>query len=137
MFGSAAEGILGAGAWNCRISAKAEEYCRKYRQHYDESTFDWWGDILYYASLQFFEQAVEKAGTLDQKKIRDVMATERFETVLGETWFENGRLAPDCLAGQIGQWQNGVFEVVAPKDKATSNLIVPKPAWPVQLPENG
>ena len=77
-----------------------------------------------------WKAAIEKVGTLDQKAIRDVLAKEKLQTVLRETWFENGLMAKGCHVGEIGQWINGVFEVVGPKNKATASLVYPKPAWP-------
>jgi hypothetical protein len=99
---------------------------------------DWWGGAFYYAGLQCFEQAVEKAGTLDQGKIRDVLATAHFTTILGDTWFDmtaggagGGILAKDCHPGEVGQWQSSTYEVIGPTNKmTTSTAIYPKPAWP-------
>jgi hypothetical protein len=51
-------------------------------------------------------------------------------TVLGPTWFENGLLAKEAHAGEIGQWIDGVYEVVGPTDKATAEFVYPKPPWP-------
>jgi branched-chain amino acid transport system substrate-binding protein len=130
MFGEAAEGITGGGAWNCKSSPGAKEFCDKFIGRYGEPAVDWWGHLIYWASLQFFEQAIEKAGTLNQDKIKDVMAKQEFNTALGPTWFEGGRLAPACHPGEIGQWQKGVFEVVGRQDKATAKLLFPKPPWP-------
>ena len=136
MFGEAAEGIMTIGAWNCKSSPGAKEFCDKFIARYGEKAVNWYGNLLYWGSLEFFEQAIEKAGTLNQEKIRDVMAHETFDTVLGPTWFEeNGRLSPECHAGEIGQWQNGAFEVVARKEKATTPALIPKPAWPEPKPE--
>jgi branched-chain amino acid transport system substrate-binding protein len=135
MFGEAAEGIMGGGSWNCKSSPGAKEFCDKFIARYGEPAVDWWGHLFYWGSLQFFEQAIEKAGTLNQEKIRDVMAKETFETALEQTWFERGRLAPASHPGEIGQWQKGVFEVVAPKEKATAKFMYPKPAWPEPKPE--
>lgn len=135
-FGPAAEGITGSGAWNSKSSPGAKEFHDKFGAKYGEKApYDYWGQLFYYASLQFFKQAIEKAGTLDQKKIREIMATEKFETALGPTWFEGGFLAHDCHPGQIGQWQKGVFEVVGRKDKRTANMIYPKPDWPKPQPK--
>jgi len=39
-------------------------------------------------------------------------------------------MAKESHPGEVGQWQNGIFEVVGPADKATSPLVYPKPAWP-------
>jgi branched-chain amino acid transport system substrate-binding protein len=132
MFGEAAGGITGGGAWNRKSSSGAKEFCDQYVDRYSEPAVDWWGQLFYWSSLQFFEQAVEKAGTLDQEKIRDIMDASQFETALGTTWFEGGVLAPACYPGAIGQWQKGTFEVVAQRDKATAQMLFPKPAWPGQ-----
>jgi branched-chain amino acid transport system substrate-binding protein len=130
MFGDAAEGFTGGGGWNCKSSPGAREFCDKFIPRYGEPAVDWWGHLVYWAGIQVFEQAIEKAGTLDQERIRRIMATETFDTALGPTWFEGGLLAPACHPGEIGQWQKGVFEVVAPRDKATAPFMVPMPAWP-------
>lgn len=130
IFGPAAEGVMGYGAWNTKSSPAAADFCERFCEIYDPGILDWWGHLPYYAALQFFEQAIEEAGTLDQAEIREVMATKTFDTVLGPTWFEGGLLAVECYAGQIGQWQNGIFEVVDPGDKRTAAPIIPKPVWP-------
>jgi hypothetical protein len=41
-----------------------------------------------------------------------------------------GLLPQECYAGQIGQWQNGFFEIVDPGEKRTAEPIYPKPDWP-------
>jgi branched-chain amino acid transport system substrate-binding protein len=131
IFGPAANGVMAFGAWNAKSSAGHKELAEKLTALYGEQAIDWWGHNLYYAGLQFWRQAVEKAGTLDQAKIRQIMETEKFDTILGPTWFdENHLLAVECHTGEVGQWQNGVFEVIGPKDKATAQPIYPKPAWP-------
>jgi branched-chain amino acid transport system substrate-binding protein len=133
-FGPAAEGVMGEGAWNAKSSPAAAEFSKKFLARWGEGLLDYWGHLPYYGALQFFEQAIVKAGTLKQSAIRDVMATEKFDTVLGPTWFEGGLLAVDCYAGQIGQWQNGVFEVIDPGKKRTAAPVYPKPAWPPAAP---
>ncbi|MBN1696160.1 MAG: amino acid ABC transporter substrate-binding protein [Spirochaetales bacterium] len=129
-FGPAAEGVMSFGAWNEKSSPGHKELADKLIARYGEDIIDWWGHNLYYASLQFFKQAVEKAGTLDQKKIRDIFETEKFDTVLGPTWFDDQHLlATECHSGEVGQWQNGIFEVIGPENKATADPVYPKPKW--------
>ncbi len=123
------EGIMSMGAWNTESTPKADEFAQKIIDRFGREKLDWWGQIIYYGALQFFEKAIEEAGTLDQKVVRDVMASQKFETVLGPTWFENGQLAEECYPGQIGQWQDGLYEVIGPKDKATAPVVFPKPVW--------
>jgi len=129
-FGPAVEGVTGFSTYSRKTSATAKALADKLYTGKPEDIQDWWGHPLYWAGLEIWKQAIEKAGTLDQKKIRDVIATQHFNTILGDTWFENGLLAKECHSGEIGQWQNGVYEVVGPKDKATAAFVYPKPAWP-------
>jgi branched-chain amino acid transport system substrate-binding protein len=149
IFGDQAmEGVIAFGAWNRESSPALNDFTDRLVARYGEAGMaafgdkeafiDWWGHSFYYAALECLQQAIEKAGTLDQKKIRDVMAAEHFKTILGDTWFEmtaggegGGLLAKECHPGQVGQWQNGIFEVIGPADKATTgDTIYPKPAWP-------
>ena len=126
-YGEAAEGVVGAGAWNGKQSEAAAEYEQKLSDRTD-GNIDYWGQIFYYASCQFMLQAIEQVGEIDQAKLRDVIATSTFDTAAGPMKFENGINLNH--PGEVGQWQNGVFEVIAPADKATSTLIYPRPDWP-------
>ena len=129
-FGPASEGVIGFTTFSPKQSAAAQELADILYAGKPEEIQDPWGHPLYWAGLEVWRQAIEKAGTLDQAKIRDIIASEKFDTVLGPTWFENGLLAKECHTGEIGQWQNGVYEVIAPQDKSTAAMIYPKPAWP-------
>jgi branched-chain amino acid transport system substrate-binding protein len=129
-FGPAVEGVMGFTSFSPKQSAAAKALADKLYTGKPEELQDWWGHPLYWAGLETWKQAIEKAGTLDQDKIREILATEHFTTVLGDTWFENGLLAKECHTGEVGQWQNGLFEVIGPKDNATAEMIYPKPAWP-------
>jgi len=125
------EGVIGGGAWSPKQSPEAKAFYDKLMSRWGPKAVDLWGNFFYYGAWQFFEKAIEKAGTLDQKAIRDVMATSKFQTALGLTWFdEKRRLAKECHPGQYGQWQKGEWEVILPKEKATARPIFPKPAWP-------
>ena len=131
------EGVIGFGAWNSKSSPALAEFSEKFIDRFGIGQADWWGAAFYYAGLQCFEQAIEKAGSLDNTKVRDVMASEHFETILGDTWFDmtaggegGGQLAKECAPGQVGQWQDGVFEVIDIGEKRTSAPIYPKPGWP-------
>ncbi len=136
MFGDALEGVMAEGAWNAKSSAGAAEFADKLLAKVGPANMDWWGALVYYSALQFFQQAIEKAGTLDNDAVRKVMATEHFQTALGEMWWDiqgsdgGGLLPLEGYAGQIGQWQNGIFEVVDLGDKRTADPIYPKAPWP-------
>ncbi len=72
-----------------------------------------------------------------------MLAKEHFQTILGDTWFDmsaggkgGGLLAKDCHPGEVGQWQNGTYEVIGPAAKKTSTTVVyPKPNWPAPAPK--
>jgi branched-chain amino acid transport system substrate-binding protein len=127
------EGVMGGGAWNAKTSPGAKELVDKFKARFKVEP-DYWGALFYWSSLQHFQQAIEKAGTLNQKKIRDVMAKERFETALGPFWYDKNRYFVNH-PGEIGQWQKGVFEVIDPGKKRTAPPLYPKPAWPKPKPK--
>jgi branched-chain amino acid transport system substrate-binding protein len=86
------------------------------------------GEPAAYASLQILEQAIKKVGDLNREKIRDVIAKDTFDTVIGPMRFEKGVNVQ--WPGDIGQWQKGVYEVVMPKQFRTAAPLYPKPNWP-------
>jgi branched-chain amino acid transport system substrate-binding protein len=122
------EGVMGGGAWNAKSSPGAKKFVDKFVARFGMEP-DYWGGLYYWSSLQHFQQAIEKAGTLNQKKIRDIMAKERFDTALGPFWYDKDRYFVNH-PGEIGQWQKGVFEVIDPGKKRTAPPLYPKPAWP-------
>jgi branched-chain amino acid transport system substrate-binding protein len=139
IFGDAVEGVMFEGAWNCESTPGAAEFCDKFIAAYGIGTVDWWGHLHYQGAIEFFEQAIVEAGTLDQSVIREVMATSTFDTVLGPTWFDQFGdggclLAIESQPGEIGQWQNGYPEVIDPPneygEKRTAEPWYPKPDWP-------
>jgi len=100
---------------------------------------DWWGTPLYAPIMDIWKKAIEETGTLDNAVIRDYIATNHFDTILGDTYFEmfgdgGGLMAKETHTGEIGQWQNGTVEVVGggdwPNTKLTSDWVYPKPDWP-------
>lgn len=130
-----AEGIMSWGAWNPKSSEACADYFNRFYERYkDDPTvcYDYWGLVHYYAGLQCLQQAIEKTGTLDNAVVRECLATQHFDTVLGDTWFDGNLIADECFMGNVGQWQDGVFEVIDRSDKATSDPVVPKPEWPTQ-----
>ncbi len=129
-FGPAANGVMGFGAWNAKSSAGLADFTERFEARYTKAAMDWWGGAPYYSTLQALAQAIEKAGTLDQAKVLEVLNTEHFETISGDWYYETQLPAIECYPGMVGQWQDGVFEVVDPGDRRTAAPIYPKPPWP-------
>lgn len=121
------EGIMGGGGWNAKTPG-GKEFVAVYRRHYGKEPEDYWGQIYYYASLQHLQRAIEEAGSLDQKRIRDLLAKRAYETIIGPFRYDPDRHFRGHF-GQIGQWQNGVYEIVDPTESRTAPPIL-KPPWP-------
>jgi ABC-type branched-subunit amino acid transport system substrate-binding protein len=129
-FGPAVEGVTGWTSFSPKQSPAAKELADKLWGGKPEDVQDPWGHPLYWAGLEIWKQAIEKVGSLDQAKIKDYITANKFITVLGETWFDKGLLSKDCHTGEVGQWVNGVYEVVGPLKNATAEFVYPKPEWP-------
>jgi branched-chain amino acid transport system substrate-binding protein len=142
-FGPAVEGVCAWATWNRKQSPEMEKLFEKLYGNAPEDVWNGWGSDLFYGALDFWKQAIEKAGTLDQATIRDIYATEHFTTLLGDTYYTTlggggGLLAKETHQGEVGQWQNGIYEVVGggpwPATKLTADFEYPKPAWPAPAP---
>ena len=129
----AADQIFFEGAWTYEQNADVKAYYDKLAAFVGgPANVDFWGSLIYKAELDFFGSAIEKAATLDQMKVVEVMRTEHFKTLMSDdTFFTNQILDVSCYAGQIGQWQSGVPQVVDVGSKRTKPPIYPKQAWPM------
>ncbi len=71
-----------------------------------------------YACIQIYADAIQRAGTLDPKKVRDAIAATNMMTVMGPmTFAPNGRGQGKYLR-LMAQWQKGKDELVWPSDQA-------------------
>jgi branched-chain amino acid transport system substrate-binding protein len=133
-FGPAVEGVCCFATANEKTSPALKAMFDKIYTGKPEDINDWWGQPLYWASLDVWKAAVEKVGGIDQKKLRDTLATTKLDTVLGPTWFTmfgngGGWLAKETHPGEIGQWINGKCEIVG-GNNPTASFVYPKPPWP-------
>lgn len=85
--------------------------------------------IAAYVCHEMLFKAIEKYG-LKREKVRDALASETFETVLGPTKWNWEHVYLDApRAGYLCQWQGEeMLKVIWPQDRATAKWI-PKPAW--------
>jgi branched-chain amino acid transport system substrate-binding protein len=125
-FKDKAQGVLGIGGWDPSLPG-AQDYAKRQTAVTGHAP-DGWASPVTYASLQVLEQAIEKAGTLDRKKVLDIIANGGpWQTVVGPVDLK------DHVRGKqwgVGQWQNGQFIGVSPGELAGAKPIVfPKPAW--------
>lgn len=82
-----------------------------------------------YAAATVLAEAVRRAGTLDQEKLRETLARLQTFTVLGphEVDPESGRQVG--LEAAVVQILNGRREVVWPKPLETAQRLLPYPQW--------
>jgi branched-chain amino acid transport system substrate-binding protein len=138
VYGAALDGVCGEGAWNAKSSPALAALAAKLAPVVGgEGNMNYWGSNVFWATLQYLQQAIEQAGTLDTDAILAIYRTTHFPTVIGDTYWmimgngTGGGLFPkEVYNGQIGQWQNGIFEVVDNDANNTAPFIYPKPAWP-------
>jgi len=117
------DGVVGQWALTEKMPYPgAKEYFEAYQKKYGKEPGA-------YATLQILEQAIQKVGDLNREKIRDVIATETFDTIIGPMWFKDN--INQQWPGDLAQWQNGVYEVMMPKEFRTAKPMYPKPDWPM------
>jgi len=123
-FGDKVNGILAYGGvdWNAPGVADYRKAHREFLNRDSEA-----GAVNVYAGLEVVQQAIEAVGEIDRKKIRDTIASGKFQTVWGELSYASQRNASPWA---VGQWQNGDIVGLYPSNKAGAKpLLFPKPAW--------
>ena len=75
-----------------------------------------------------FQKAIEKAGTLDLKAVRDALAKLDFVSFYGQIKFDE-RGINIYKSMVVEQWQSGKKVTVWPPDVATAKPLWPTPAW--------
>jgi branched-chain amino acid transport system substrate-binding protein len=150
----ALDGMMFWGAWSEKSSPEAAAFSKMFQDYWiEDGSFwlnadgsyndkgivfqEWWGHLAYWSVMEVFQQAVENAGELDengmlnQSTLVEYIKTSEFNTAMNPNLkFTNNKLEDDMYAGNIGQWQEGVPEVIDADDRRTADPIYPKPAWP-------
>jgi branched-chain amino acid transport system substrate-binding protein len=123
--GAAIEGVMGLGSWNPKTGAAAKAYFDAHVAKFQKEP-DRWASAHAWAGLQILQQAVEKVG-LDRQAIREAIANGEFQTIVGSIRFRDGENV--STPGIVSQWQQGEFEVIWPRARATAPPAIPKPEW--------
>jgi branched-chain amino acid transport system substrate-binding protein len=106
-FGKSAENILGAGGVG--DTPELRDFYKRLKAATGVDG-DYWGNPMYYAKMQFIQQAIEGVGSLDRAAILAYMQKNKFKTIVGEIALPKRRLENFWT---VGQWQNGYFHAVA------------------------
>jgi branched-chain amino acid transport system substrate-binding protein len=81
-----------------------------------------------YSWMKTLELAVQGAGTLDNKKIRDYLRSHKFDLPYGKGITFDKKGLPPAFAVTT-QTTAGKVELVWPKEVATTKLVYPRPPW--------
>ena len=124
VMGADSEGVAGIGSWSAKSSPAARSYFEAHVKRFSKEP-DRWASAHCWAGLQILQAAIEKVG-VDRKAIRDFIAAGEHATILGPVRFKSSEIQ---FPGTVSQWVGSDFEVVWPADRATAQLVMPKPAW--------
>jgi branched-chain amino acid transport system substrate-binding protein len=124
VMGPDSEGVTGIGSWSVKTSPAAKAYFEAHVKKFQKEP-DRWASAHCWAGLQILQAAIEKVG-VDRKAIRDYIAGGEHATIIGPLRFKGSEIQ---FPGTVSQWSAGDFEVVWPTDRATAQLLLPKPAW--------
>jgi branched-chain amino acid transport system substrate-binding protein len=124
VMGTDSDGVTGIGSWSVKTSPAAKAYFEAHVKKFQKEP-DRWASAHCWAGLQILQAAIEKVG-VDRKAIRDYIAEGSHQTIIGPLRFKGSEIQ---FPGTVSQWSSGDFEVVWPTDRATAQLLIPKPAW--------
>jgi branched-chain amino acid transport system substrate-binding protein len=126
--GRDAEDILGVGQWDASAASNGNEtFVKMYKTQHLGQAPSYAVATAYQAGL-ILQQAIEKAGSLDQEKIRQAVLSMNFQGPFGG-FKVNQSGAQVAHRGVIIQIQNGRRVTVWPKEIADGQVVVPIPSW--------
>jgi len=128
-FGKAAEGILCAAQWAPTLTYQddlfgtAADFAKKFEEKYGYAPPYQAAESA--AAVEVFADAFQRAGSLDQKAVRDALAATDMQTFYGNIKFdETGKnIAKPMVLYQV---QNGKLVVVAPTKWAEAKVVYPR-----------
>ena len=122
--GANAEGVFGRSAWEASIETPANKaFVEAYKGKFNRLPS--YHSAAAYATGQVFEAAIKAKGT-DRAAIREFLATQSTESVLG-TFKVNPRGQQEGYHYVAIQWQGGVSHVVGGRSEQA--IVWPKPKW--------
>ncbi len=111
-FGDKINGFFGLGAWDPN-GPGVQDWVKRHKDVNKGQEPDRWASSNTYAGLQMLQQAIERVGEIDNKKIIAEMRTGTFKTILGDVKLENNQLTK---LWWVGQYQGGEYKGVAPSN---------------------
>lgn len=124
--GKDAEGAIGMSLYEPSLKTSGNaEFVKNFktRYGYEPGYYSSFG----YTAVTVMEEAVKKAGTLDQDKLRDVLTTMKMDTVMGKHEVDPKTGMQLGIRGLLVQVQNGKREIVWPEELKTADAKLPLP----------
>lgn len=127
LLGANAEYVYGASQWEDFLPYPgAKEFLADYRQDFGHDPS--YHSAAGYAGCLIYAMAVNRAGSLDADKVRDVLLKLQTRTMFGDF-----KLDPDGFQIEhkmvLFQWQDGKKVTVWPEDLASGKPRFPTPSW--------
>jgi branched-chain amino acid transport system substrate-binding protein len=124
--GKDAEGAVGMSLYEPSLKTSGNaEFVKNFkaRYGYEPGYYSSFG----YTAVTVMEEAVKKAGTLDQDKLRDVLTTMKMDTVMGKHEVDPKTGMQLGIRGLLVQVQNGKREIIWPEELKTADAKLPLP----------
>jgi branched-chain amino acid transport system substrate-binding protein len=125
--------VLGGSQWTNAVTYKGDDVFGTSKNFYDMFVKKYNGEPAYQAADGAacgiaFQKAIEKAGSLDPKKVRDALAGLDFTAFYGQIKFDD-RGMNIYKPMVVEQWQDGKKLTVWPAEVASAKPMWPTPAW--------
>jgi branched-chain amino acid transport system substrate-binding protein len=127
-----AEGIfVPNGGWFPGLSTfQNTQFQQQYIAKFGGTAANIGGDqVQAYSVLQVLKQAIDKAQSIDNAKLLQVLRTNTFQSVQGPVKF-NSDGENTLASAYLFQWQHGNLNPVYPATNAQGTPEYPKPNWP-------
>jgi branched-chain amino acid transport system substrate-binding protein len=128
-----ADYVYGGSQWTKDLKYNGDDYWKTPQAYFDAFVKRWGNEPSYQSAMAtacglVFQKAIEKAGTLDPKAVRDAIAATDFISFAGQMKFDE-RGINTVKPMVVEQWQNGEKQTVWPADVASGKPQWPAPAW--------
>lgn len=124
--GKDGEGAIGMSLYEPSLKTSGNaEFVKtfKAKYNYEPGYYSSFG----YNAVYVLGEAVKKAGTLDQDKLRDTLQTLKLDTVMGKHEVEPKTGMQVGIRGLLVQVQNGKREIIWPEELKSAEAKVPMP----------
>lgn len=125
--------VFGGTQWTKDLTYQGDDLWKTSKAYNDEYKQRFGADPAYQAAEATtagiaYQKALEKAGTLDPKAVRDALAKLDFTAFTGPVKFDQ-RGINTFKSMAVQQWQKGQNTTVWPADVAVSKPLWPTPPW--------